>query len=199
MRDGMAQEQTEELKILKDNGEKVVASVPNQDIGFVAKLNDLVVTTMINTFVREKKTNARAVLDSAEKFGRLVFSECVGKKDSWTPYEWVVACICKIFNRQGTGVTFTVSHDNEVRAIIHKCPTPERARISPEVACAFSWGYVRGLWLSAFPEGEALMKCAMAMGCPTCEFVFTIKKSKADENAMEHVMKILHSISGSKM
>ncbi len=186
-----------EINVLKDNGEKVLASVPKQDPLFMARLNDLVVTTLIDTFVREKKANSKVVLESAERFGRNIFRECVGERKIWTPYDWVTECITKVFNRQGTGVTFTLKED--VTAIIHKCPTPERARISPEVACAFSWGYVRGLWKSAFPDGEAVIRSTMALGYPTCEFVFKVKADENDEKAINDVREILHKVSEPKL
>ncbi|PKK85221.1 MAG: hypothetical protein CVT48_06440 [Thermoplasmata archaeon HGW-Thermoplasmata-1] len=189
----------DEVKILKDNGEKVVASVPNQDLQFTARLNDLVVTTIIDAFVRKRRANSKVVLEAAEQFGRRVFEECMEKREKWTPYEWVVGCITKIFNRQGTGVTFTIPSNGEVMAIIHKCPTPERARISPEVACAFSWGYVRGLWRAAFPDGEVVMKGTMAMGYPTCGFVLKEKASAKDKKHVKEIKDILHKMAEPKV
>ena len=96
--------------------------------------------------------------------------------------EWVNPVVENILNPMGTAAAFTKITDTEVSSMIFGCQLHEDSE-DPDMASLFTYGYLRGAFLSAFPNGELLMKSAMAQGAPMTKFIF--KSNATDEDRLE--------------
>ncbi len=132
-------------------------------------------TTLFEKLNKDKFSEL--ILLIAENFGRLIYKDSVGEEKIITPLEWVKVLSEKVFNPQGIGLVFSEISDEKVVIYIFKCPTPERAGKEPYIACPFSYGYARGLWKCAFPNGEVILNGTMAHGAPTCQFTLIVNAS----------------------
>jgi hypothetical protein len=123
------------------------------------------------------------VMQTAEAFGRGLFEEYI-KLDSneWTIDSWVKPVVEKIFNPLGTGATFTKITQDEAKSIIFRCRLHENAGDSP-LASLFTYGFLRGMLRSAFPDGEILMEKSISQGAPVIELTF--KATAAEEDRWE--------------
>lgn len=119
------------------------------------------------------------VMQTAEAFGRGLFSDFIKKEsDDWTIREWLNPIVENILNPMGTGATFTKITDEEADSLIFRCQLHEETE-DPHMASLFTYGYLRGMFLSAFPDGELLMERSMAQGAPMMKFTF--KANAKDE------------------
>ena len=159
-----------------------------------AKVSDFTILCITDSVFKhiDKKTASEIVMKSAEKLGSRVFEEYVKERpEKWTTMEWVEKTSKFIWNLQGTGIVFSEISDEKIVSHVFKCPTPERAGEAPHIACPTSWGYARGIWKKAFPDGELLMGGTMAHGAPTCEFKWFVKSSKEHAELREKMKKYL--------
>ncbi len=119
----------------------------------------------------------------AEAFGRGLFEDLIKKNsDEWTMEKWVKPIVGNIFNPMGTTATFTKITEDEAKSLIFRCQFHEDSK-EPHIASLFTYGFLRGMLLSAFPDGEILMGSSMAQGAPMIEF--TYKTSATDEDRLE--------------
>ena len=119
----------------------------------------------------------------AEAFGRGLFEEFIKKNsDEWTMEKWVKPIVGNIFNPMGTTATFTKITGDEAKSLIFRCQLHEDSK-EPHIASLFTYGFLRGMLLSAFPDGEILMGSSMAQGAPMIEF--TYKKNATEEDRLE--------------
>jgi predicted hydrocarbon binding protein len=138
-----------------------------------------------------RETNKiETVMQTAEAFGRGLFSECIPseKKEYLSIEEWIQPVVEHILNPMGTAVAFTDITENEVKSVIFKCPVVDNLQDSCN-HCPFSYGFVRGLFRSAFPNGEVLMGNVMANGAPLCQFTFKRHPTKDDLHERERIKK----------
>jgi len=98
------------------------------------------------------------VLQTAEAFGRGLFADYIknGTK-KWTMDKWIEPVIENIFNPMGSEATFTKITEKEVRFKLSKFELIKESNKS-DVASLFTYGYIRGILLSAFPYGELIME-----------------------------------------
>ncbi|EMR73974.1 hypothetical protein MBGDN05_00604 [Thermoplasmatales archaeon SCGC AB-539-N05] len=140
--------------------------------------------------VFDEKKDFETVMQMAENFGNTIFKEFVKEKpQKWTMKNWVEPVVKNVFNPMGAAATFTKITDDEARSLIFRCPAPEHFDTSGMPSCLFSYGFTRGLLLSAFPEGELVMDKTMSDGFPMCEFVFKAKASDSDKKEKERIKK----------
>lgn len=130
------------------------------------------------------------VMQTAEAFGRGLFEDYIKKEsDEWTMKKWVKPVVENIFNPMGTLATFTKITEDEAKSLIFRCQLHEESD-NPFIASLFTYGFMRGLLLSAFPDGELLMGRTMAQGAPMTEFTFKINSTDEDRMERERVKKI---------
>lgn len=173
-----------ELKIEKASASGIVP----------VKVSDFTILCITNSVFKhlDKKPASEIVMESAEKLGSMVFDEYLKEMpEKWTTMEWAEKTAEFIWNQQGTGIVFSEISDEKIISHVFKCPTPERAGGAPHIACPVSWGYARGVWRRAFPEGEVLMGGTMAHGAPTCEFTWFVKTSREHAELREKMKKYL--------
>ena len=126
----------------------------------------------------------------AEAFGRGLFEDLIKKNsDEWTMEKWVKPIVGNIFNPMGTAATFTKITENEAKSFIFRCQLHEDSK-EPHMASFFTYGFLRGMLLSAFPDGEILMGSSMAQGAPMIEFTYKINASDADKLERERIKEI---------
>lgn len=123
------------------------------------------------------------VMQTAEAFGRGLFEDFIKKEtDNWTMEEWIKPVVENIFNPMGTAATFTTITKDEAKSLIFRCRLHEDSN-EPHMASLFTYGFLRGMFISAFPGGELLMGSTMAQGAPMIEFIF--KANATDEDILE--------------
>ena len=123
------------------------------------------------------------VMQTAEAFGRGLFEDLIKKESgNWTMEKWVRPVVKNIFNPMGTLATFTKITKEEAKSLVFRCHLQEKSE-NPHMASLFTYGFMRGLLLSAFPSGELIMGKTMAQGAPMTELTFKINPT--DEERME--------------
>lgn len=127
------------------------------------------------------------VMQTAEAFGRGLFEDFIKKESEyWTMEKWVKPVVENIFNPMGTAVNFTKLTDKELRSLVFKWPLKEESS-EADMASLFTYGFLRGMFLSAFPDGEILMESAMTKDSPMIEFTFKIRATDEDKLERERV------------
>ncbi len=131
--------------------------------------------------------NIETVLQTGEAFGRGLFAEFIKEKPKeWTMKEWLDSTVETIFNPMGNLFTFTEIDSDEAKSVLTRCPLREKSN-EHNVAGLFTYGFIRGLLLSAFPNGELLMGGTMAKDVPMTEFIFKANASYIDRFERERV------------
>jgi len=112
---------------------------------------------------------------------RGLFAEFIEEKpDEWTMKEWLDATIENIFDPMDTSFTIAEVRTDKARSLITQRLLHENSDES-HVASLFTYGFIRGLFLSAFPKGELLMGSIMALDPPVTEFTFKTNASYKDK------------------
>jgi hypothetical protein len=131
--------------------------------------------------------NIETVVQTGEAFGRGLFSEFINEKpEEWTIKEWLEATMENIFNPMGNAFTFTRIDDDKASTVLSRCPLHESSN-EHNVVGLFTYGFIRGLLRSAFPDGEVLMGSTMAKEAPMTEFIFKTNASNRDRFERERV------------
>lgn len=143
--------------------------------------------------------NIETVMQTAEAFGRGLFEDYL-KKDSndWSMDSWVKPMVENVFNPMGTGATFTKITEDEAKSLIFRCPLHENSG-EPQMASLFTYGFLRGMLVSAFPDGELLMGSSIAHGAPMIEFIFKADATGDDRIERERVKKLFTNVSENLM
>jgi len=172
----------ESLKKIESGDRTVWITQPNEIENIIDKRE-----TAFN-IAKEKLTNEpdkiETAMQIAEAFGRGLFEEFINNKNSeeWTMEKWVKPIVGNIFNPMGTTATFTKITEDEAKSLIFRCQLHENSK-EPHIASLFTYGFLRGMLLSAFPDGEILMGSSMAQGAPMIEF--TYKTNATEEDRLE--------------
>jgi hypothetical protein len=165
----------------------------NHTVDTLVSTGGTIIPLMETVFdVLDKKASGEITLKAAERLGMNIFEGYIKEEISeWTPKTWTETVSRFVFNPQGTGIVFSEISKDGIVAHIIKCPTPGRAGKAPHLTCPFSYGYARGLWKKAFPDGELLMGGTMAHGAPTCGFTFHVKADKKHVEMREKIKRYL--------
>ena len=143
----------------------------------------------------ESNENVEIAMQTAEAFGRGLFAEHFeGKSGQWTIHEWLETVSEHVFNPMGMGVTITDISEDKATSLMFRCLLHESAD-DPHLASLFTYGYLRGVFLIAFPDGEVLMKSTMAHGAPMTELIFKTNAGDEDKQERERVKTTLFTIS----
>jgi len=120
----------------------------------------------------ESGGNLELVMQTAEAFGRGLFTQLIGEKPKdWTLKEWLETITRDIFNPLGTGATITHLTSRQAKSIVFRSLLQEKSD-DLELSSLFTYGFMRGMLKSAFPKGEVIMESTMAQGAPVSEFIF---------------------------
>lgn len=138
--------------------------------------------------------NSELAMRAAEAFGRGLFAEHIKEKpEEWNMIDWLESTAGQIFNPLGTGATFTKITEDEARSLMFRCLLHEDSN-EEHMASLFTYGFMRGMLLSAFPNGELLMKSDLAKGAPMTEFIFKANATDEDRLERERVKNSFESI-----
>jgi len=143
--------------------------------------------------------NIETVMQTAEAFGRGLFEDYIKKESGgWSMDSWVKPMVKNVFNPMGTGATFTKITEDEAKSLIFKCPLHEDSG-EPQMASLFTYGFLRGMLVSAFPGGELLMGSSIAHGAPMTEFTFKTDATEEERKERERIKKLFTNVSENLM
>jgi hypothetical protein len=138
--------------------------------------------------LRESHGNAEIVMQTGEAFGRGLFSQKMQEKThQWTVGEWLEKAEENVLAPLRTEFTFTRMSPDAASLFIERDPLISKKKEST-VASLFMYGVMRGLFQSAFPEGELLCKGAF-MG-DSSEFILKTHASQSDRSERERVKRL---------
>ena len=104
--------------------------------------------------------------------------------------QWIKPVVENIFNPMGTAATFTEITEDEAKSFVFRYNTlTEDESTDPYLSSLFTYGFLRGILLSAFPDGELIMKSSMAEGAQVDEFTFKAKITDEDRFEPERIKK----------
>ena len=125
------------------------------------------------------------MIQTGEAFGRGLFDNYIkNEADIWNMKRWVKPVVENVLNPLGTGATFTKITEKQASSLIFKCPLHDNTD-DQTLASIFTYGYLKGLLLSAFPDGEIDLKQSISEGAPLIEFMFKAETSKDDKSKNE--------------
>jgi len=126
-------------------------------------------------------------MQTAEAFGRGLFEELLKDESiEWTMDKWLEPVIKNIFNPMGTGATFTnISNDKAKSYIFSYGQSNEET--DDRIATLFNYGFLRGIFRSAFPNGELILENSMVDGAQMDEFIFKANAVESDRLEREKI------------
>jgi len=128
----------------------------------------------------ETNGNVERVVQTGEAFGRGLFAEFLSNEtDEWTLQQWIDSVMEHILYPMGHLFTTAEMTSDHARSLMIQSSLDDSSDES-HVASLFTYGFLRGLLLSAFPKGELLMGSTMALGDPVTEFTFKTTSSYTD-------------------
>ena len=131
--------------------------------------------------IQDTNGKIETVIQTAEAFGRGLFEEYIKKETKqWTMDKWVNPVVKNILNPMGTAATFTKITEDEAKSLIFRYKENNEESTDPYISSLFTYGLFRGVLLSAFPNGEIIIKSSMANGSQVDEFTF--KANMSNEN-----------------
>lgn len=113
----------------------------------------------------------------AEAFGRSLFEEYIKKEAiEWkTMDQWVKPVVKNVFNPMGTAATFTNITEDEAKSFVFRYKENDYDASDPYLSSLFTYGFLKGMLRSAFPEGDLILHSSMANGSQADEFTFKKK------------------------
>ena len=99
--------------------------------------------------------------------------------------QWVKPVVKNIFNPMGTAATFTDITEEEAKSFVFRYKENDYDSADPYLSSLFTYGFLRGMLLSAFPEGDILIHSSMADGSQADEFTFKIKVNEEEKHEIE--------------
>jgi hypothetical protein len=138
--------------------------------------------------LREGHGNAETVMQTGEAFGRGLFSQKMQEKNhQWTVGEWLEKAEETVLSPLRTEFTLTRMSPDAATLFIERNPLTSQAKESM-VASLFMYGVMRGLFQSAFPEGELL--CKGAFIGDSSELILKTHASQSDCSERERVKRL---------
>jgi len=131
--------------------------------------------------------NLDSVMRTGEAFGRGLFAQRIkDKAPDWTMTEWLQEIEKDVCEPLGTEFTFTkISHD-VATTFMNRNPLAQAPQ-EHTAASLFNIGVMRGLFLSAFPQGELVINELKNKDQP--EFIFKTNASAKDKLERERVIR----------
>jgi hypothetical protein len=136
----------------------------------------------------EMHGNPETVMQTGEAFGRGLFSQRLQEKSpDWTMKEWLELTKENVLKPLGNEFTFTKISPDIATTFMNRNPLKRKSEEN-EIASLFTYGVMRGLFLSAFPKGELLLKQENMADHP--EFIFKTFASFQDKFERERVKRM---------
>lgn len=107
--------------------------------------------------LQDEHQDPDSVMRMGEAFGRGLFAQRIKEKaPDWTLKEWLKELEKDVWRPMGTEFTFTkISHD-VATTFLNRNPLAHSSQ-EQSASSLFNFGVMRGLFLSAFPQGELLI------------------------------------------
>jgi hypothetical protein len=174
------------LKERESNGRAIWVNEPDE-AGEIARRRETAFNVALGKLL-DTNGNLETVMQTGEAFGRGLFEDLIKEKpEKWTMEEWLSSTVEHIFNPLGNAFTFSKIADDEVKSLMTRCPLHENTN-EPHVASLFTYGFMRGLLLSAFPQGELLMGDTVETeDWPRTKFIFKTNTLFKDRFERERV------------
>jgi hypothetical protein len=142
--------------------------------------------------LQETSGSPETIMRTGEAFGRGLFEqELKGRSPDWTMTKWLEKTEETVIKPLGTEFTFTKISEDTATTFLNRDPLSRMSKEST-VASLFTYGVMRGLFLSAFPKGELLFhENSIA---DQQEFVFKTHASARDRFERERVKRQFSSL-----
>jgi hypothetical protein len=136
--------------------------------------------------------NPETVMQTGEAFGRGLFEQQLKERQpDWTITKWLQKTEEDVFKPLGTEFVFTKISEDTATTFLNRDPLRRMSKEST-VASLFTYGVMRGLFLSAFPKGELLFHENNV--ADQQEFVFKTHASAKDRFERERVKRAFTSL-----
>jgi len=176
-----------------DSGENAVWVTRPNEIDLLLKRRETAFNVAKGKLV-DSGGKIETVMQTAEAFGRGLFEDYIKRESQhWTMEKWAKPVVENIFKPMGAAVTFTKITDEKAKSLIFKWPLHEESN-ELGVGPLFTYGFLRGMFLSAFPDGELLMESTMTKDTPMTEFTFKTKATCEDKLERERVKNFFTTI-----
>jgi hypothetical protein len=178
----MGQEEPENGLIRELSGEGKISKIEK-----ILKWRDSAFHAALQKF-QDGHDNAETVMRTAEAFGRGLYSQRLKEKTlDGTIKEWLEVTQEDIMRPFGAEFTFTKVSQDVAQTFMNRDPLQQLSKQST-VASLFDYGVLRGLFLSAFPKGELLLKETTSAN--QLEFIFKTNASVRDRFERERVKRM---------
>lgn len=163
-----------------------------QKTSSIVKWRDSAFTAAVDKFV---KTNNKAetVMQTGEAFGRGLFTELLGHTaKQWTIKQWLDITTSQVLTPIGTPLKCTTLTQEAAVSTVQKNISMETSQ--QEISSLFTFGLLRGLFLSAFPDGELLLENIEAADLSQTQVIFKTHASFKDKFERERVKHVFTSM-----
>lgn len=141
---------------------------------------------------QETHGNVETVMQTGEAFGRGLFVQQLrAQSPEWTTKKWVETAEKDVLKPLGTEFTFTKISQDTVTIFLNRDPLHDQLKENT-VSSLFTYGVMRGLFLSAFPKGELLFHETKTGDQQ--EFIFKTHASAIDKFERERVKRSFSSL-----
>ncbi|HVQ01545.1 MAG TPA: hypothetical protein VMT57_08525 [Candidatus Thermoplasmatota archaeon] len=129
--------------------------------------------------------NIEAVMQTGEAFGRGLFTQNMREKhEQWTVEDWLKEAEETVLAPLNTEFSFSKRSPDAATLFIDRDPLSQKVK-EHQVASLFMYGVMRGLFQSAFPDGELLL--SKPLGGDSSEFIAKAHASLNDHAERERV------------
>ena len=143
--------------------------------------------------LKETQGSTETVMRTGEAFGRGLFEQQLKERSpEWTITQWLEKTEENLIKPLGTEFTFTKISEDTATTFLNRDPLIRMSKEST-VASLFTYGVMRGLFLSAFPKGELLFHENLI--AEQQEFIFKTHASAKDRFERERVKRAFTSLS----
>jgi len=130
-----------------------------------------------------------SVMRMGEAFGRGLFAERIkDKTPDWTMKQWLQEIEKDVCEPLGTEFTFTKISPDVATTFMNRNPLAQTSQ-DQTAASLFHFGVMRGLFRSAFPQGELVISELKDHEQP--EFIFKANASAKDKLERERIIRAL--------
>jgi len=148
----------------------------------ISRWRDTAFTAAIDKF-QKTKGNPETVMQTGEAFGRGLFSEYLQEHSTgWTMKKWFDVTD-RVLTPMGLPLECMEITSENATSIVTRITFADP--MERDVASLFTYGYLRGLFLSAFPKGELFMENSSK--APVTSFIFKTHASTKDRFERERV------------
>jgi len=176
----------EPFKKIESGNNSVWITQPNESENILKRRN--VAFNVAKGKTADSGGKIETAMQTAEAFGRGLFEEFIkNESQEWTVSDWVKPVVKNVFNPMGTGATFTKISDEEAKSLVFRYT--QKNDDDPKLASLFNYGFLRGMLLSAFPDGELVMQSSMVQGAQVDEFIFKANTTDKDRAERERIKK----------